>query len=429
MSALAIMTLIIKMSSALLVAASAEALAQTDGGPPSSASIDMPATDLPRETYIENSLSGARPASGTAVGGYGELTLNAPIGGTSIVDLRRVVFYFGHDFTDRLRFYSELEFEHAVASSSDRGEAEIEQAYLDWLWTPKLNLRAGVIIMPAGIINVYHEPPSFFGVDRPDVDLYVIPTTWREPGLGIFGELAEGLRYQLYIVGGFNAAGFSAQYGLATGHQEAQFQLGADVGAIARVDFEPWLGTVFGATAYGGLAGPGAESTGALPLGVPASSLNSLPASVGSVPVGLFDLDARTRTRGFTARLELALVTIGDARALDQALLALDGAAFQGPVSSLLYGATAEVGYDLLRLLAPTASQSLTLFVRFDGVDTQAAVPEGFTALSAMRRYSGMLGLVYKPIPQIAFKLDDRYQGASETASYDQIDAAITWLF
>ena len=65
--------------------------------------------------------------------------------------------------------------------------------------------------MPMGIVNVYHEPPSFNGVDRPDVDQFVIPTTWREPGFGIFGELAEGIRYQLYFVNGFNANGFTAE--------------------------------------------------------------------------------------------------------------------------------------------------------------------------------------------------------------------------
>ena len=67
------------------------------------------------------------------------------------------------------------------------------------------------MIMPVGIINVYHEPPTFNGVDRPAVDTYVIPSTWREAGVGIFGELREGVRYQLYLVNGFNANGFTAE--------------------------------------------------------------------------------------------------------------------------------------------------------------------------------------------------------------------------
>src|SRR5262245_59073101 len=107
--------------------------------------VDMPTTGLPRETAIENPLGRAPAISGTAVGGYGELTLNAPSNGPAIVDLRRFVLYVGHHFTDRIRFYSEVEVEHAIASAEDLGEVEIEQAYLDGLLTRRLNLRAGLI--------------------------------------------------------------------------------------------------------------------------------------------------------------------------------------------------------------------------------------------------------------------------------------------
>src|SRR5437660_232437 len=78
--------------------------------------------------------------SGAAVGGYGELTLNAPAVGPATVDLRRFVLFVGHNFTDHIRFYSEVEVEHAVASSSDAGEVEIEQAYLDGLIKRGFNL-------------------------------------------------------------------------------------------------------------------------------------------------------------------------------------------------------------------------------------------------------------------------------------------------
>ena len=142
-----------------------------------------PTVELPRESAIENALGRAPAMSGSAFGGYGELTLNAPSNAPSVVDMRRLVLFFGHNFTDRLRFYSEFEVEHAVASSSDQGEAEVEQAYLDGLLSRWINLRGGLILMPMGIVNVYHEPPSFNGVDRPDVDQFVIPSTWREPGV------------------------------------------------------------------------------------------------------------------------------------------------------------------------------------------------------------------------------------------------------
>src|SRR5215831_20189853 len=90
---------------------------------------------------------------GTAIGGYGELTYNKLEGTPAIVDLRRLVLYVGHRFSDRFRFVSEIEVEHAVSSADDRGEVEIEQAYLDWSISPRLNLRGGLVLMPVGIIN------------------------------------------------------------------------------------------------------------------------------------------------------------------------------------------------------------------------------------------------------------------------------------
>lgn len=370
-----------------------------------------PETWLPRETPVENALA-RPPISGSAFGGYGELTLNATNNGTSVVDLRRFVLYFGHDFSDRIRFYSEVEIEHAVSSSSDHGEVEIEQAYLDGLLNKRFNLRGGLVLMPTGIINIYHESPSFNGVDRPDVDRFVIPSTWREPGIGIFGELVEGLRYQLYFVNGLNANGFSAESSVRDGSQQAQLAYAGDFGGVARLDYEPILGTVIGVSGYGAHAG------------------NSLRSRVGRVPVGLFEVDARFHRGGLTGRGEFAILLIGDARALNQALLsgtkAQQGA---GPVSSQSRGAYAELGYDLLRLIAPSTDQSLTAFTRFDYADTQVSVPSGFTPRLEFRRFSQMVGLVYRPIPQVALKADYRRHWLGSGEAYNEFASAITWLF
>lgn len=380
---------------------------------PKAASPDQPSpgTSLPRETAIENAL-GSQGFGGSAIGGYGELTLNAPTNGPGVIDLRRFVLFFGHDFSERIRFYSEVEVEHAVSSASDQGEAEIEQAYLDGLLSRRINLRGGLILMPVGIINIYHEPPSFNGVDRPDVDTFVIPTTWREPGVGVFGELAEGLRYQVYLVNGFNANRFTAESALREGHQEAQLAHAGDFGGVVRLDYEPILGTVLGASAYG------------------ATSRNTLPASVGNVPVGLFEVDVRTRRGPFSARAEAALLLVGDAPALNRALQS--GSPDQqaaGPVASQSRGGYAEVAYDLFSLFDPTSTQAVTAFARFDYADTQAAVPAGFQSRMEFRRISEILGLVYRPIPQIALKADYRFRQLGDGTNSGEFASAITWLF
>jgi hypothetical protein len=378
--------------------------------PPTAAPSEKqaPAASPPRESALGQGLGGGA----TTIGGYGELTLNIPTNAPGVVDLRRFVLFFGHDFSERIRFHSEVEVEHAVSSSSDQGEVEIEQAYLDGLLTRRVNLRGGLILMPVGIINVYHEPPSFNGVDRPDVDTFVIPSTWREPGIGIFGELAEGLNYQLYFVNGFNANGFSAESAIREGHQEAQLAHAGDFGAVGRLDYEPILGTVFGASAYGG------------------TSRNTLPASVGNVPVGLFEVDVRTRRGPFSARAEAALLFIGDTAALNQNFLT--GTAEQQaaiPVASRSQGGYAEVAYDVFSLIDPTSDQSVTAFVRLDYADTQASVPAGFQSKMEFRRVSQILGLVYRPIPQVALKADYRFRQLGDGTSSGEFASAITWVF
>ena len=403
-----------------LLTATGAARAQPDIElPPDSA--QEPATALPRETAVENPLGRGAVLQGSAFGGYGELTLNAPgkyvldSPPEATIDLRRFVLFFGHNFSDRLRFYSELEIEHAVSSAGDRGEAEVEQAYLDGLLNRRLSLRGGLMIVPVGIINVYHEPPTFNGVDRPAVDTYVIPTTWREPGIGIFGELREGVRYQLYLLNGFNANGFTAETAIREGHQEAQFAHAGDWGGVARLDYEPRLGSIVGGSAYYATSG------------------NSLTSTVGRVPVSLFEADARTHVGGFSARAEVAFLFIGDAAALNVALRDAaigTGGTAPDPVASQSRGGYVEAGYDLLRVFAPGNDQSVTLFGRLDYADTQASVPAGFVAKPAFRRTIYTAGLTYRPVMQIALKLDySRHMFGAGRPSGDEVAAAITWMF
>ena len=109
-------------------------------------------------------------ASKLKLGGYGEMHANFNQGSESDqVDLHRLVLYLGYDFSDWIKFHSETEIEHAYVSDGD-GEISIEQAYVDFLLNGGLNVRAGRILTPLGIINKTHEPPTFNGVERPAFD-------------------------------------------------------------------------------------------------------------------------------------------------------------------------------------------------------------------------------------------------------------------
>ncbi len=142
----------------------------------------------------------------TSVGGYGELHYNNlsddndTVGGDNSldrVDFHRFVLYFGHEFTDNIRFFSELELEHSISGDGKDGEVELEQAWIEMDINDSHRIRAGLDILPIGIINPTHEPNTFYGVERNKVETEIIPATWWEAGLGFNGEIAPGWNYDI----------------------------------------------------------------------------------------------------------------------------------------------------------------------------------------------------------------------------------------
>jgi len=147
----------------------------------------------------------------TAVGGYGELHYNnldddnQGTGGDddrNRADFHRFVLYFSHQFSDSIRFFSELELEHSLAGDDKPGEVELEQAWLEMDINDSHRVRAGLDILPIGIINQTHEPNTFYGVERNRVESEIIPATWWEAGIGLNGELAPGWNYDAVIHSG-----------------------------------------------------------------------------------------------------------------------------------------------------------------------------------------------------------------------------------
>jgi hypothetical protein len=144
-------------------------------------------------------------ASDTTIGGYGELHYNnvdADSGDSEQVDFHRFVLFFGHEFTDRIRFFSELELEHSLTADGAPGEVELEQAYVDFALTDSLTARTGLFLLPLGIINETHEPNTFYGVERNDVENVIVPTTWWEAGAALNGRFDNGLSWDIAMHSG-----------------------------------------------------------------------------------------------------------------------------------------------------------------------------------------------------------------------------------
>lgn len=128
----------------------------------------------------------------TKIGGYGELHYNNLDGKDDQIDLHRFVLFIGHEFNDRTRFFSEFEIEHGVAGESKVGEVEVEQAYVEMDINKNHSAKAGVFLIPVGILNETHEPPTFYGVERNPLEKNIIPATWWEAGAGLSGRLGSG---------------------------------------------------------------------------------------------------------------------------------------------------------------------------------------------------------------------------------------------
>ena len=329
------------------------------------------------------------PAQTGPISGYMELHLNKPVdspGQPPILDFHRFVLLVNHRFSDRLRFVGELELEHAVVEGlEEKGELELEQAYIDMLFSPAFNVRAGMLLVPVGIINERHEPPVFHGVERPFVDTVIVPTTWFDAGAGIHGELGGRIRYRTYVMAPLDSAEFSAEEGLRGGAQK---------GAEAQVRNVAWTGRL----EYIGV--PGLQVGTSFWRG---DSSVTLPRT--DTKVGVVEADARFRRQRFEGRAQYAHVFISNADVLNDAIGRLTG--ISPNVARQVRGFYFEGAY---RVLPRDFPHDLAVFLRYENFDTQYRMPAGFQPLKEFDREAWVVGATYYPDPDVAVKVDYVFQ-------------------
>ncbi len=177
-------------------------------------------------------------------GGYGELHYNnldnKTAGGSDKdeIDFHRFVLFFSHDFTESIRFVSELEVEHVISAGDEAGGVELEQAYIDFDISDGLTAQGGLFLVPVGIINETHEPPSFYGVERNPVEKNILPSTWWEAGAGIHGNTDIGLSYAMYAHSGLKVSA-AKNYAIRKGRQKVSEADASDLAYTGRIK---WTG-------------------------------------------------------------------------------------------------------------------------------------------------------------------------------------------
>lgn len=349
---------------------------------------------------------------GLSIGGYGEANYQANVGdkanNVDNADLERLVLYAGYKFTDNILFNSEIEFEHATTGEGDeeKGEVSVEFAALDFFIDPIANIRAGLVLIPMGFINQIHEPPFFFGNNRPEVEQRIIPSTWREVGVGLFGQITPELTYTTYVVNGLNAEEFASD-GIREGRGGGSNAKAENFAYVGRLDYAPAVlpGFSVGGSAYVGNAGQNQSFAGQTP----------------DVFTQLYEAHAQWKYRGLEWRALGSWGHIDDAEILS----AVKGET----IGTENYGWYTEIGYDVMPHFIHDTAQYLAPFFRFEKMDTIAKAPNGFADDLSQDREIYQFGLQYKPIPNVVIKADYRNRSAKRGELSDDFNLGFGFIF
>jgi hypothetical protein len=332
------------------------------------------------------------------VGAYGEITYNQPESQNGELDVQRLVLLFGYKFNDRTQFVTELELEHVE-------EVFVEQAFVNYVIAPNVSLRGGLMLVPMGIVNEFHEPTTFNGVERPAVDNAIIPTTWREIGFGVTGRFNEiSLGYQAYVFNGFKStiadgegdvSGFlKGSNGLRGGRQKA----------IKSTIDSPTLSTKFD---YYGIPGLRLGLAGYFGKTQAADDIEEIDGA--NIGISMVGLDARYAYRRFTARGQFIHASLRDTEAYNNLTGSDLGSALQG---WYIEGA--------FNLLPQNKEQRLFAFARYEQYDTHADTDGGLPQNDAYNRNDLTTGLSYHIAPGVVFKAD--YQFRDNAVSGSDVD-------
>lgn len=297
-----------------------------------------------------------------SIGGYAQIDYNQPFNDSifknGIMDVHRMVLLFGYNFNSRVSFISEIEMEHV-------SELYVEQAFLNYKINNFINFRGGLMLIPMGIINEYHEPSTFNGVERPNLDSKIVPTTWREIGAGFTGNLSSlKTQYQLYLINGFKSydgAGLlRGSDGLRKGRQKGAESMFTHLNFSGKVDY------------YGinrlklGLAGYFGKTQSSLYNNLKKDNKEAIAKADSSiVGISMLGLDARYQIKGLEIRAQYIIAKLGNTEEYN-ALTSMD-------LGAAMNGYYLEVAYNILKN-CETIKNELLIFSRYENYNTHGKV-------------------------------------------------------
>ena len=337
-------------------------------------------------TQLNNLLTSDR---GLSIGGYGEITYNNKEKSSTPaeIDVQRLVMLFAYKFDDRTSFVTEIEFEHVK-------EVYVEQAFINYSVADGVNLRGGLMLIPMGIVNEYHEPTTFNGVERPSLDSKIVPTTWREMGIGVSGRINNAsIRYQAYVMNGFLSYGDSHKLrgsdGLRKGRQKGAESVGSDVNFAGRIEYYGLPNLKFGLSYYTG-------------------NTQTTAPEITNTQIGLsmVGLDYRYKNGKLSSRGQFISSSLSDTEAYNLA--------GNTDVGSAMGGYYVEGAYNLLPL---DSLQKLDIFLRYENFNTHQKTAGALIANDAYHRVETTFGLSYHLANGAVFKADYQSKGTAVEGS------------
>ena len=348
--------------------------------------------------------------SGPNFFGYGELTYSHPRdnGSDTQADLARFVLGTGYKFDEDTRFVSELELEHAVASSSDPGEIEVEQAYIERDLTPGIFARAGLILIPSGTLNENHEPTRYYGVFRNFVETAIIPSTWREGGLSLEGNTRSGLRWDAGVTTGFDLSKWDAtstegqDSPLGSIHQELALARARDLSGFAALNYSGIPGLRAGASVFTGGAAQGQP-------GLPSANITLWEGHVRWAPEA-WDLAGLYARGHISDTRDINLTLVGNPSLIPQSF----------------FGWYLQAAYRVI----DTSHSSVIPFVRYERFNTASSYADigfGLTPSVLPDHKVWTAGLNWSFAPGVVLKVD--YLDFQDTSEGDRFDVGLGYQF
>lgn len=357
------------------------------------------------------------------IGGYGEVHYNQPFSSETknngTLDVHRMVMLLGYNFNAKTQFISEIEFEHV-------SEVYIEQAFIQHKLNKYVNLRAGLLLIPMGIINEYHEPTTFNGVERPMIDNKIAPTTWREIGMGFSGNIIQAsLKYQVYIVNGFNSynttGSLNGKNGFRNGRQKGAESYISSPTFAAKTEYYGIRGLNIGLSCYFG------KTQSTLYNHISKKDTEAIARADSSVTgIAMLGLDARYNSGGLQMRGQFYYSSISNTEQYN-VFTAQNGNL--NDLGSAMSGYYIETGYNVFKNSLNIASE-LIPFARFENYNTHFATANSVQKNKTYNYTVITTGISFKPAKGTVVKADMQFLKSEAVTEFSKIfNAGIGVMF